>query len=257
MAEQSIQFHFSASNNQAEYEALIAGLKLALSFQVHRLIVYCDSLLVVKQIKRDFQVKDPLLEWYWLIAKDLISKFDKSTISHVHREKSTRADILFKLAATRANTHTSALAQLTLENPSIESLCIMNITHTNNWRIPFLEYISAGIIPKNETNPQIFRRKASFYTTVAGELYRRGFSHPLLKCLRKNKANEVMTEVQEDVCGNHIGGRVLAAKIIQTGYYWPTMKRDCIVKVKPCDNCQKHVAISMKPTELLRSMEVN
>ncbi|XP_072074406.1 uncharacterized protein [Arachis hypogaea] len=214
MAEQSLQFHFSASNNQAEYEALIAGLKLVLNFQVQCLIVHCDSLLVVQQIKGDFQVKDPLLEQYWLIAKDLISKFDKFIISHVHREKNTRADVLSKLTATRANTHTSALSQLTLEKSSIESLCIMNITHTNDWRIPFLEYINTGTIPKNETNPQSFRQKASFFTTVARELYRRGFSHPLLKCLGKNEANEVMNEVHEGLCGNHIGGRALAAKII-------------------------------------------
>ncbi|XP_072088090.1 uncharacterized protein [Arachis hypogaea] len=205
---------FGTSNNQAAYEALIAGLKPALSFHVHRVTVYYDSLLVVQQIKGDFQVKDPLLERYCLIAKDLISKFDEFTISHVNREKNTRVDILSKLAATRANTHTSALAQLILENPSIESLCIMNITHTNNWRMPFLEYIRAGTIPRDETSPQIFKRKARFYIAMAGKLYRRGFSQPLLKCLGKDEANEVMTEIQEGVSGNHIEGRALAAKIV-------------------------------------------
>nr|XP_025677992.1 uncharacterized protein LOC112777819 [Arachis hypogaea] len=253
MAEQSLQFNFSSSNNQAEYEALIAGLKLALSFQVQSLVVYCDSLLVVQQIKGEFQVKNSLLERYWLIAKDLISKFDKFIISHVHRENNTRADILSKLAATRATTHTSILSQLTLENPSIESLCMINTIHTNDWRMPFLEYINAGIMPSNETNPQNFRRKASLFTTIAGELYRRGFSHPLLKCLNKDEANEVMNEVHEGVCGNHIEGRALAAKIIRTGYYWPTMKRDCIAKVKTCDNCQKHAAVSMKLAEVMHS----
>ncbi|XP_072062189.1 uncharacterized protein [Arachis hypogaea] len=64
-----------------------------------------------------------------------------------------------------------------------------------------------------------------------------------------------MDEVHEGVCGNHIGGQALAAKIVQTGYYWPTMKRDCITKVKTCDKCQKHAAISTKPAEALHSME--
>ncbi|XP_025682457.1 uncharacterized protein [Arachis hypogaea] len=213
MTEQSLQFHFSASNNQAKYEALIAGLKLVFSLQ------------------GEFQVKDPLLEQYWLIAKDLISKFDKFVILHVHGEKNIRADILSKLAATRASTQTSALSQLTLEKPSIESLCIMSITHTDDWRIPYIEYINTG------------------------ELYRRGFSHPLLKCLGRNEANEVMNEIHEGVYGNHIGGRALAAKIIRIGYYWPTIKRDCITKVKTCDNCQKCAAISMRPAEVMHSMK--
>ncbi|XP_052114510.1 uncharacterized protein LOC107481528 [Arachis duranensis] len=233
MTEQSLQFHFSASNNQAKYEALIAGLKLVFSLQ------------------GEFQVKDPLLEQYWLIAKDLISKLDKFVILHVHGEKNIRADILSKLVATRASTQTSALSQLTLEKPSIESLCIMSITHTDDWRIPYIEYINTGIIPRYETNPQNFKRKASLFTTVTGELYRREFSHPLLKCLGRNEANEVMNEIHEGVCGNHIGGRALAAKIIRIGYYWPTIKRDCITKVKTCDNCQKRAAISMKPAEVM------
>ncbi|XP_072088163.1 uncharacterized protein [Arachis hypogaea] len=131
----------------------------------------------------------------------------------------------------------------------------MSITHTDDWRIPYLEYINTSIIPRYETNPQNFKRKASLFTTVAGELYRRGFSHPLLKCLGRNEANKVMNEIHEGVCGNYIGGQDLAAKIIRTGYYWPTMKRNCITKVKTCDNCQKHAAISMRPAEVMHNME--
>nr|XP_025680553.1 uncharacterized protein LOC112782405 [Arachis hypogaea] len=257
IAEQALQFHFPASNNQAEYEALIAGLKLALSFQVQSLTAHCDSLLVVQQIRGEFQVKDLLLERYWLIAKDLISKFNSFSILHVNREKNVRADVLSKLAATRADTQTSTLTQLSLEKPSTELLHVININHLHDWRTPFLEYINTGAIPRDELKPQHFRRKASLYTSVGGKLYRRGFSQPLLKCLSKDEAKEVMDEVHEGVCGNHIGGRALAAKIVRTGYYWPTVKRDCIAKVKACDNCQKHAAISTRPAELLHSMEVS
>ncbi|XP_016205400.1 uncharacterized protein LOC107645794 [Arachis ipaensis] len=255
VAKQSLQFHFPTSNNQAEYEALIAGLKLALDLQAKSLTAHCDSLLVVQQIRGEFQVKDPLLERYWLIAKDLISKFSSFIILHVHREENVRADILSKLVATRADTQTSALSQLTLKRPSIELLSITNINHLRDWRTPFLEYINAGIIPRDELNPQHFRRKASLYTNIEGELYRRGFSQPLLKCLNKDEAKEVMDEIHEGVCGNHIGGWALTAKIVRTGYYWPTMKRDCMKKVKTCDKCQKHAAISTKPAEALHSME--
>nr|XP_025607235.1 uncharacterized protein LOC112698023 [Arachis hypogaea] len=255
VAEQSLQFHFSASNNQAEYEALIAGLKLALDHEATNLTAHCDSLLVVQQIRGEFQVKDPLLERYWLIAKDLISNFNSFTIIHVHREQNVRADILSKLAATRAETQTSTLSQHTLTKPSIELLSIERINDLHDWRRPFLEYIRTGTIPKDEPHPQQFRRKASFYTRMSGELYRRGFSQPLLRCLNQEQAQEVMNEVHEGVCGNHIGGRALAAKITRTGYYWPTMKRDCIARVKACDKCQKHEAISTTPAEILHSME--
>ncbi|XP_072074644.1 uncharacterized protein [Arachis hypogaea] len=257
IVEQSLQFSFPASNNQAEYEALLAGLKLAQDLQIHHLTVYCDSLLVVQQIKGDFQVKDPLLERYWLITKDLISKFHEFKIVHVNREQNTRADVLSKLATTRPHSHTPTLSQLTLEKPSFELNGILSITQDKDWRTPFLKYIKTGVIPTDEQNEKLFRRRASYYTVVGESLYRRGLSQPLLKCLNKSEAEIVMAETHEGVCENHIGGRALSTKILQAGYYWLTMKRDCIAKVKKCDNCQKHAMISTTPAEKLHTLEVS
>ncbi|XP_072064544.1 uncharacterized protein [Arachis hypogaea] len=257
VAEQSLQPRFNASNNQAEYEALLAGLKLALQLQIPRITAYCDSSLVVHQIKGEFQVKDPLLEKYWLITKDLISQFKEFDIIHVNREQNTRADVLSKLATTRQAENTSALSQLTLDKPSFEQETILSITQVPDWRTPFFDYINTGTIPKGEPNLPLFRRRASFYTVLGNTLYRRGHSQPLLKCISKEEAEEVMAETHEGVCGNHIGGRALAAKILRTGYYWPTIKQDCITKVKACDNCQKHATLSETPAEELHTIEVS
>nr|XP_025669917.1 uncharacterized protein LOC112769645 [Arachis hypogaea] len=257
VAEQSLQFRFNASNNQAEYEALLAGLKLALQLQIPRITAYCDSSLVVHQIKGEFQVKDPLLEKYWLVTKDLISKFKEFNIIHVNREQNTRADVLSKLATTRQAENTSALSQLTLDKPSFEQDTILSITQVPDWRIPFLNYINTGTIPNNEPNLPLFRRRSSFYTVLRNTLYRRGYSQPLLKCISKEEAEEVMAETHEGACGNHIGGRALAAKILRTGYYWPTIKQDCITKVKACDNCQKHATLSETPAEELHTTKVS
>ncbi|XP_025630274.1 uncharacterized protein [Arachis hypogaea] len=256
VAEQSLRFRFNASNNQAKYEALLAGLKLALQLQVPRITVYCDSSLVVHQIKGEFQVKDPLLEKYWLITKDLISKFSKFDIIHVNREQNTRADVLSKLATTRQTENTSALSQLTLNKPSFEQDTILSIIQIPDWRTPFLDYINTGTMPNDEPNLPLFRRRASFYTVLGNTLYRRGHSQPLLKCISNKEAEKVMAETHEGVCENHIGGRALAAKILQTGYYWPTIKRDCISKVKACDNCQKHATLSETPAEELHTIKV-
>ncbi|XP_072060415.1 uncharacterized protein [Arachis hypogaea] len=255
VAEQSLQFRFNASNNQAEYEALLAGLKLALQLQIPRITVYCDSSLVVHQIKGEFQVKDPLLEKHWLITKDLISKFSKFDIIHVNREQNTRADVLSKLATTRQAEHTSALSQLTLDKLSFEQDTILSIIQVPDWRTPFLKYINTGAMPHNEPNLLLFRRRASFYTVLGNTLYRRAHSQPLLKCISNKEAEEVMTETHEGICGNHIGGRALAAKILRTGYYWSTIKRDCFSKLKACDNCQKHATLSETPAEELHTIE--
>ena len=56
---QSLRFAFKASNNQAEYEALIAGMLLAREMGARSLVAKSDSLLVTEQVTGEFQAKDP------------------------------------------------------------------------------------------------------------------------------------------------------------------------------------------------------
>jgi hypothetical protein len=65
----------------------------------------------------------------------------------------------------------------------------------------------------------ISQRSASKFTLVAGKLYKMGRASPMLRCLSEEETNLVLLEVHEGVCGSHIGGRALAAKILRAGYY--------------------------------------
>ncbi|MCI51250.1 putative gag polyprotein, partial [Trifolium medium] len=67
----SLRFAFKASNNQAEYEALIAGMKLAKEMEVKDLRAKSDSQLVTNQVSREFQTKDPQLVKYLERVQDL------------------------------------------------------------------------------------------------------------------------------------------------------------------------------------------
>ncbi|MCI43829.1 putative gag polyprotein, partial [Trifolium medium] len=64
LIEQSLRFTFKESNNQAEYEALIAGMKLAKEMEVQELRAQSDSQLVAHQVAGEFQTKDPQLAKY-------------------------------------------------------------------------------------------------------------------------------------------------------------------------------------------------
>ena len=67
---------------------------------------------------------------------------------------------------------------------------------------------------------------ASF--VICGEtLYRRSADGMLLLCLDRTSADRVMREVHAGVCGPHMGGHLLAHKIMRTGYFWLTMETDC------------------------------
>ena len=60
---------------------------------------------------------------------------------------------------------------------------------------------------------------------------------PPLRCLCHKEADYIMREVHEGICGNHSGSWSLVHKLVQAGYYWPTMQKDAQTYVKACDKC--------------------
>ena len=83
-----------ATNNVAEYLALIDGLQYCTSNNISTANFYLDSKLVVEQISGNFKVKSIHLKELYLEAEKLISKIENFTISHVYRENNKRADQL-------------------------------------------------------------------------------------------------------------------------------------------------------------------
>ena len=83
-----------ATNNVAEYQALIDGLKYCNDNNVQNVSFYLDSKLVVEQISGNFKVKSEHLKVMYEEAKVLISKIDNFTINHIYRVNNKRADEL-------------------------------------------------------------------------------------------------------------------------------------------------------------------
>ncbi|XP_015959713.1 uncharacterized protein LOC107483611 [Arachis duranensis] len=68
--------------------------------------------------------------------------------------------------------------------------------------------------------------KLEKYAIIQGQLFKKGLSQPLLKCLHPDQTDYVLREVNEGCCCHHIGGKALARKLIRASYYWPSMMRD-------------------------------
>jgi ribonuclease HI len=84
----------SATNNVAEYTALVRGLERAADLGLKRLAVFSDSELLVKQMNGEYRVKHPDLLPLYQDAKELVKEFDAVTITHVRRGQNARADAL-------------------------------------------------------------------------------------------------------------------------------------------------------------------
>ena len=92
------QYIGKATNNQAEYRALIIGLEKAQKLKVQDIICYLDSELVVKQLNREYRVKDKDLETLFVKIHNLTLGFKSVTFKHIRREKNKEADRLVNLA---------------------------------------------------------------------------------------------------------------------------------------------------------------
>ena len=94
MVEELADFIGTATSNVAEYQALLAGLELALDRGVERLDVFLDSELVVRQVNGRSKVKDAGLKPLHAQACQLLSRFHEVDVKHVRREQNAEADRL-------------------------------------------------------------------------------------------------------------------------------------------------------------------
>ena len=115
LIEQALRFAFKASNNQAEYEALIAGMLLAKEMGARSLLAKSDSLLVMGHVTGEFQAKDPQMAAYLRYVQVLKGAFAAFELVHVPREQDARADLLAKLASSgKGGRQRTAVIQETL-----------------------------------------------------------------------------------------------------------------------------------------------
>jgi len=119
LLEQAFKFEFKATNNQAEYEVILAGLNLTYDMGARKVTCKSDSQSVVDHIKEDFEVKEPLLQRYYHTVSNLISWFNIVTLEHIRREDNVRANAFSQLASAKKKRHHKSIIQICLKSPSV------------------------------------------------------------------------------------------------------------------------------------------
>jgi ribonuclease HI len=97
----AVRLHFPASNNMAEYEALLCGLKIAFELGVKRLDVRGDSQLIIDQVMKNASYHADKMEAYCKAVRALEDKFYGIELNHVPRRHNEEADELAKIASGR------------------------------------------------------------------------------------------------------------------------------------------------------------
>jgi len=120
------QILFEVSNNEAEYEALQHGLRLAISLGIKRLLVYGDSLLMVQQVNKEWDINKETMDAYIAEIRKLENKFSGLEIHHIICDNNVAADVLSKLGFDRAEVPPGIFVH-DLHHPSINTSTPMEV----------------------------------------------------------------------------------------------------------------------------------
>jgi ribonuclease HI len=168
-----LRLHFPASNNVAEYEALLNGLRIAVELGVRRLDARGDSQLVVDQVMKNSHCRDQKMEAYCDEVRRLEDKFYGLELNHIARRYNKTADELAKIASRRTTVppnvfyrdihqpsvklddapepdETSAQPEVpsTVEGEALRIEGERNgVAPNQNWQTPYLQYIHRGELP--------------------------------------------------------------------------------------------------------------
>ena len=96
--EHAIRLGFSTSNNEPEYEVILAGIELATTVSADRLLIRSDSQLVVGQVNEDYESQDPQMEKYVSLVKQRMGSLEAWKLEHIPKDCNEKADALAAVA---------------------------------------------------------------------------------------------------------------------------------------------------------------
>ncbi|XP_071900985.1 uncharacterized protein [Coffea arabica] len=222
----ALRFDFRASNNESEYEALIAGMEMARKLGARSLKVYSDSQLIVNQVWGSYEVKEGTLRKYVAKTHELKGLFDQFVLEQIPRSLNKRADALSKLASTSVGTLGREIVVEVIRSRAYDQVSAAVIQVVSSWMDPIVLYLAQGELPPSRIEARKILLKSQRYTLVQGVLYRKSYLQPWLRCITPEEGSYVLRELHEGICGNHVCSRVLAKKGMLAEYYWPTIFRD-------------------------------
>ncbi|GKB63999.1 reverse transcriptase domain-containing protein [Tanacetum coccineum] len=212
----AIRLTFPSTNSKAEYEALLAKLRIDRKIKVQALDVKVDSKLVACQMNGEI-----------------------------------KADVLSKLASVAFNHLTKEVLVEVLNAKSIDAQEVSTIVEEeeDNWMTPIIRCLEEGVLPKDENKSRALRMKISQYVMEDRVLFKKSYFSPMLRCVGPLQANYIIREVHKGACKMHARARSVVAKIMRQGYYWPTMHGDTKEVIDKCYSCQIHASV---PENLLQ-----
>jgi ribonuclease HI len=193
---------FSCTNNIAEYEAHLLGLRKLKSMGIRRTIFKTDSQVISGHVDKSSKARDPKLEKYLDTVRRLEASFEGFSVKNIPRGENEHADLLAKLASQGLPLHSKVFFE-TIKAPSVELMegAVLTISHVHSedWRTKIISFLQGNCLSNDESYNRRMEARTRPYVIIEGELYKHGVCSPL-KCLSRTEGVELMKEMHAGLC---------------------------------------------------------
>jgi ribonuclease HI len=267
-----LQIHYKASNNGAEYEALIHELRIAVSLGIKQILALGNSKVAIEQDNKEWDCVKDMMDAYCAEIRKLGGHFKGIEFQHVPRNNNVTADVLSKLGSRRALVPAGVFVQ-DLRKPAIKLLDpdnpepspidqssapprdMLMSEKEDDWRKPFIDFILDQLVPDDKEERERITRRSANYVMIGSDIYRKAASTGILmKCILRSEGPQLLAKIHSSECGCHEASANLVRKAYRSGFYWPTTVTDAKDLVKRCKGCQFFAKQQHLPAQVLRTI---
>jgi ribonuclease HI len=249
---------FSCTNNIAEYEALLLGLRKLKAMGIRRAVLKTDSQFISGHVDKSSKARDLKLEKYLETVRRLEASFEGFSVKNVPRGGNEHADLLAKSTAQGLPLPLEVFFE-TIKAPLVElmerAVLAISPVHSEDWRTEIISFLQGNCLLDVKVYNKRMEARTRPYVIIQRELYKHGVCSPLLKCLSRTEGQELMKEIHAGLCGSHIGSRPLLGKVFRQGFYWPNAASDAADLVQKCENFQRCARDHKQPSSLTQLIQ--
>ena len=200
----------------------------------NKVVVHTDHS-SIKYLMTKKDAKPRLIRWVLLLQEFDVEIKDKKGIENLV------ADHLSRLEGASDN------APVNDEFPDKKLLAIED-KRAVPWFADFVNYLVAKVVPPefNYQQKKRFFAHLKHYYWEEPILYRHCTDQVIRRCVPEDEMHSILNHCHTLPCGGHFGGQRTTAKVLQSGFYWPSLFKDAHQFVSTCDKCQRMGNISRK-----------
>ncbi|CAM8993679.1 unnamed protein product [Rhodiola kirilowii] len=214
------------STTEKELLAIVFALEKFRSYLLGaKVIVYSDHA-AIRYLMKKKEAKPRLIRWILLLQEFDVEIRDKKGIENSvadHLSRIVRGEEEGKITESFPDEHLYAVSTKV------------------PWYAPIVNFLVGGTFPPSFTKSQCMklRHDARFYLWDDPYVWKIGVDQILRRCIPDNEIESVLGFCHEFACGGHFGPRRTARKILDSGFFWPSLFRDAYEKCRKCDRCQR------------------